>query len=170
MTGHLMNQLAGLERKLAAQAERVDDGTAEPTLPPPWQPSELLSKGERALAARDTFVDRYARFACRRTDAPACFHEAMGLVALSVLVGRRAVLRLASGEVYPSLWVLILADSTLYRKSTAMDLARELVEGWTASCWRRTTSRRSDSWRFWRSTTARHFCSCGTSSAGSTMD
>jgi uncharacterized protein DUF3987 len=95
---------------------------------PAWRPSLLISEDERQRAARDTFIDAYAAYAAKRTDAPRAFHEALALAALSVVVGRRAVLRLSVGNVYPSIWVLILADSTLYRKSTAMDYAQELVE------------------------------------------
>ena len=93
-----------------------------------WRPSLLLSNGERQRAARGTFVDDYASYAAKRTDAPREFPEALALAVLSVVVGRRAVLRLSTGNVYPSIWILILADSTLYRKSTAMDFGQELVE------------------------------------------
>jgi hypothetical protein len=97
----------------------------------PWPPrpvSALISQEERAQAARNAFVDEYTAYAAKRTDAPSAFHEALALAMLSVVVGRRAVLHLANGDVYPSLWILILADSTLYRKSTAMDLARDMLE------------------------------------------
>jgi len=96
--------------------------------PPVWRPTVLLSPEESEAAAKDTFIDRYIAYATKRTDAPAEFHEALSLSVLSVVVGRRAVLRLAHGDAYPILWVLILADSTLFRKSTAMDIARDQLE------------------------------------------
>lgn len=95
---------------------------------PAWQPRLLIAPEERAMAARDTFVDRYIAYGKRRTDAPESFHEAVGLAALSVVVGRRAVLHLSTGDVYPSLWLMLLADSTIYRKSTSMDYGQELIE------------------------------------------
>lgn len=95
---------------------------------PAWQPSVLITAQEREQAARGTWVDDYVAYAAKRTDAPWNFHEALAFTALSVVVGRRAVLRLSTGDVYPALWIIIVADSSLYRKSTAMDLMRAPVE------------------------------------------
>jgi hypothetical protein len=92
-----------------------------------WMLPSLLSPDEHEAAARDTLLDRYVAYAQQRTDAPVVFHRAAGLVMLSAIVGRRAVLRLAVGDIYAALWVLILADSSLYRKSTVLDLPRDLV-------------------------------------------
>ena len=41
---------------------------------------------------------------------------------LSAAVGRKAKIELTTGEVIPTLWIMLLADSTRYRKSTAIDL------------------------------------------------
>lgn len=128
---------ATVAHALAVQTERYTGGAGSALhsrngqvtdATPLWRPRILLSEEETARAARGTFIDEYVAHASRRTDAPSSFHEALALVALSAVVGRRAVLNLANGSVYPILWVLILADSTLFRKSTAMDVARELVE------------------------------------------
>lgn len=100
----------------------------EVEVPPLWSPSMLLDEDERQAAARDTFLDLYMAYAGARTSAPAEFHEAIGLVALSAAVGRRAVLRLATGDVYAMIWAMIVADSTIYHKSTALDIGRELVK------------------------------------------
>jgi hypothetical protein len=96
--------------------------------PPWWEARPLISDEERVQAAQDTFIDRYMAYARMRTDAPAGFQESLGAIILGAVIGRRAVLRLSQGDVYPTLWVMLIADSTIYRKSTAMDLARELVE------------------------------------------
>jgi hypothetical protein len=95
---------------------------------PAWEPRWLLTPEERDQAERHSWLDDYIAYASQRTDAPREFHEALGLVVLSAIIGRGAVLHLAVGDVYPILWVLILADSSLHRKSTALDLARDLVE------------------------------------------
>src|SRR5262249_14220348 len=78
-------------------------------------------------ALRDTWVDRYAQFAARCTDAPAVFHRAIGFVVLSTVIGRSAVVHLNTGDEYPVLWLLIIAPSTLYRKSTSLELGRSLL-------------------------------------------
>lgn len=95
--------------------------------PPLWQPTQLITDAEIAQARRGGWLDEYIAYCGRRTDAPVNFHEAAGLVTLSSVVGRRAVLRLGIGDVYPNLWALILAPSSIYRKSTAIDLARDLI-------------------------------------------
>src|SRR5207244_3269760 len=94
---------------------------------PAWAPAWLFSAAEEEQAAKGTFIDAYVAYAARRTDAPATFHEALALVGLSAVVGRRACLRMTVGNVYPILWVLILASSSIYRKSTSMDLLRDLL-------------------------------------------
>jgi hypothetical protein len=94
---------------------------------PRWQSKVLLTDEDRQAAVRDTFVDRYIAYCRRRTSAPEEFHEAIGLAVLSAAIGRRAVLRLATGDVYPSIWIMELAESSIYHKSTAMDIGRELV-------------------------------------------
>jgi len=73
-------------------------------------------------------LDQYIEYAAQRTDAPREFHEAVGLAIMSGAVGRKIYLQASTGVVYPALWVLLIADSTLYRKSTALDLGRELLE------------------------------------------
>jgi hypothetical protein len=98
-----------------------------PDEPPAWTPRCHLTDDERAEAARGTFVDDYVAYGQLRTDAPACFHRSTAFAVLSTIVGRRAVLHLSVGDVYPALWLLILAESTIYRKSTVFDLARELI-------------------------------------------
>jgi len=105
----------------------VADVEVEPDAPM-WEPMVHITEDERQRAARDTFIDRYIAYATRRTDAPKSFHEAVALAILSVVVGRRAVLSLSVGSVYVSLWIMILADSTIFRKSTSMDYGQDIIE------------------------------------------
>jgi putative DNA primase/helicase len=102
--------------------------TGHDDAPPPWQPRRLIDDAELAQAARGGWLDDYVTYCTARTDAPANFHEAVGLVVLSSAVGRKAVLHLSTGPVVPALWVLLLAESTLYRKSTTLGFARDLLE------------------------------------------
>ena len=73
-----------------------------------------------ALAsAEQHYVSRFVAYASRRTDAPPEFLGAVAWSLLSVVIGRRARLRLTVDDVYATLWLLAVADSTLWRKSTA---------------------------------------------------
>lgn len=88
---------------------------------------KLLTNDERNAVGGDTWLDGYINYCRHRTDAPREFHEAIGLVVLSAIVGRRAMPRLSHGTVTPCLWVMLVADSTIFRKSTALDLGREML-------------------------------------------
>jgi hypothetical protein len=75
------------------------------------------------------FVLRYARYAASRTDAPVSYHEALAVAQLSAAVGRSIRIPLASKPdgMFCNIWLLLLGDSTLYRKSTSEDLAVDLL-------------------------------------------
>lgn len=58
---------------------------------------------------------------------PAIFHESAALWLASVAIARRMVLNMPWGSVYPNLFILWLAPTTLYRKSTGLNVAREIA-------------------------------------------
>jgi len=74
------------------------------------------------------WLDRYttqARAVSPMT--PLLFHESAALWLAGVAIARRLVLPLAFGDIYPNLFVLWLAPTTLYRKSTGLNFARDLA-------------------------------------------
>jgi hypothetical protein len=89
---------------------------------------DLVSDEEaRDLAHDDTFVEEYIRWASGTGDAPSQYHEAGAFVILSSILSGAVRIPTSFGNVVPNLWFMILADTTLTRKSTAMDLAMDLV-------------------------------------------
>lgn len=64
---------------------------------------------------------------CVSPMTPRSFHESAGLWLLSTAVARRLVLRMHYGPVYPNLYVCWVAGTTLYRKTTALNVTRGLV-------------------------------------------
>lgn len=63
------------------------------------------------------------------TDAPAIFHVGAGLVALAGAVGSAVSWRGGGNrESWPNLFVLVLAPSGIYRKSTSVDLGVDLLQ------------------------------------------
>src|SRR6185295_16082845 len=60
-------------------------------------------------------------------DAAWQYHQAGAFVALSSLLAGSVRLPTSFGTVIPNLWFMILADTTLTRKSTAMDLVMDLL-------------------------------------------
>lgn len=90
---------------------------------------ELLTEEERELVASqgDTFIERYIHWASSLGDAATQYHEAGAFVLLSALLSGSVRLPTSYGTIIPNLWFMILADTTLTRKSTAMDIAMDLL-------------------------------------------
>jgi hypothetical protein len=88
----------------------------------------LLSDKERLRAQEDiTFVERYIEWAKSLGDAAPQYHQAGAFIALSSMLSGAVRLPTSFGVIQPNLWFMILADTTLTRKTTAMDIAMDLV-------------------------------------------
>ncbi len=78
-----------------------------------------------------SWVDRYTRYGRAISPmTPNLFHEGAAIWLGAVTVARRLVLPMSFAPVYPNLFVAWVAPSTLFRKSTGMDLARRTA--WSA--------------------------------------
>ncbi len=86
----------------------------------------LLTAGEEA-SLRPTIVDEYMSWATEATDAVPIYHEISCAMLLSMLMSTTLRLHTSNAMVYPNLWALILGESTLTRKSTAMDMVMQFV-------------------------------------------
>jgi hypothetical protein len=75
----------------------------------------------------DSFVEKYIKWAKNRSDAAPSYHEAGAFTILSALLAENIRLPTSFGNLIPNLWFLILGDTTLTRKTTAMDMAMELL-------------------------------------------
>ena len=82
---------------------------------------------ERVEGAGDTFIERYIRWASSVGDAAIQYHQAGAFIILSALFSGAIRLPTSFGMVIPNLWFCILADTTLTRKSSSMDLAMDLL-------------------------------------------
>ncbi len=61
------------------------------------------------------------------TDAPRQFHVFTCLSLMAALMGRRVWVRDGAAPLYPNLFVLLLAPSSLYRKSTCVAIGQDLA-------------------------------------------
>jgi hypothetical protein len=88
-----------------------------------------LVEDEEEDKKEETFVEQYIKWAETQTDAAPIYHQAGAFMILSGLLS--GVVRLPTTfnpqGVVPNLWFLILGDTTLTRKSTAMDMALDLL-------------------------------------------
>jgi hypothetical protein len=88
----------------------------------------LLTDVERGIVeSNPTVVEEYVEWAKTLGDAAWQYHEAGAFVILSSLLASSVKLPTSYGVVTPNLWFMILADTTLTRKTTAMDIAMDLV-------------------------------------------
>jgi hypothetical protein len=88
----------------------------------------LLTDAEQAIAERqNTFVERYIDWASGLGDAAPQYHQAGAFVNLSSLLAGSVKLPTSFGTVVPNLWFMILADTTLTRKTTSMDIAMDMA-------------------------------------------
>jgi hypothetical protein len=89
----------------------------------------LISEQElRNIEGYETFVERYVQWACSRGDAATQYHHAAGFMILSALLAGSVRLPTSFGTIMPNLWFMLLADTTLTRKSTAVDFGMEIVD------------------------------------------
>lgn len=89
---------------------------------------ELLTEDEmRRVTQRPTFVERFIKWASSLGDAATQYHQAGAFIILSALLSGKVNLPTSFGNIVPNLWFMILADTTLTRKSTAMDIAIDLL-------------------------------------------
>ncbi len=75
------------------------------------------------------FIDRYQEWATTRTDAPREFHIGGALMALSTALSDKIIVGTKFGDVKPNLWIMLVSDSTISRKTTSMRLSTEITEG-----------------------------------------
>jgi len=107
----------------ASEAQsRIASITAEVALNMP----DILTEEEIANAER-TFIDDYTDWAKEATDAIPAYHELAAAILLSSVMANGITLLTSYGPVVPNLWGLILGDSTLTRKTTAMRMAMDIL-------------------------------------------
>ena len=112
-----------------AFAQHADTTDAAGTSFAAHEGPELLSDEERRqVESNPCFVERYIDWAKTLGDAAVQYHQAGAFIALSAILA--GVLRLPTsfGPIIPNLWLMVLADTTLTRKSTAMNIVMDLLQ------------------------------------------
>jgi hypothetical protein len=75
------------------------------------------------------FVFDYIEWASEQSDAARAYHEVSAFIMLSAVLAGSLRMPLANiGELVPNLWALIVADTTLTRKTTAMKTAMDIIQ------------------------------------------
>lgn len=76
----------------------------------------------------ETFVDRYTEWASLCTDAPVQYHRVHGMMILSAAISPYRAFEAGYGKVKPNIWSMILAGTTMTRKTTSMKLALSILK------------------------------------------
>jgi hypothetical protein len=89
---------------------------------------DILDDNERDIAHDyGTFIDQYAAWGTKASDAPSQYHIGGALVILSAIMSARLKLATSFGSIIPNMWVMLVSDTTLTRKSTTMDMAMDVI-------------------------------------------
>lgn len=75
-----------------------------------------------------SFLTDYVGYASECTDAAEDFHWWSGLAVVSSVIGNNVYYQYGHVKLRPNLWMLLVAPSSTYRKTTAMRIAYNLVQ------------------------------------------
>lgn len=105
--------------------EKPKGRDARPPLP---QLAALTDEQVAEAASGRRWLDSYIEWATQASPlTPRIFHEGIGLWLLASVSTRRMCVRIGGEYIYPNLYLLIIARTTIYRKSTAMKLAKQVL-------------------------------------------
>lgn len=93
-----------------------------------WQPLLMPQLVDPDICERDTFIDKYHEWAIAATDAVEVYHEISAAILLSATLAGYVKLEVNYDTIVPNLWGLILGESTLTRKTTAMKMAVKILQ------------------------------------------
>lgn len=89
---------------------------------------DLLTETERYTCKKESsFIEEYVEWGKTVSDAAWQYHQAGAFIILSSILSGCVSLPTSFGTINPNLWFMILADTTLTRKSTAMDMAVDML-------------------------------------------
>ena len=91
-------------------------------------PRLLTDEQRKQATTQDDFIRQYINWGTSVTDATEQYHEAGAFFLLSSALADVIRLPTAFGMFIPNLWFMLLADTTITRKSTAMDMANDLIK------------------------------------------
>jgi len=96
--------------------------------PPLPDYAELSPAQKQEAKAGRKWLDTYVKWACEAASAtPEIFHEATGLWLLATAATRRVKVQVGGEDIFPNLYIMIIAKTSLYRKSTGMKKAAAVL-------------------------------------------
>ncbi len=118
----LARQDLALAMLLAGDQDGLPTIDMTPPLPKGAQPDPDLGRETGG------WLDDQVEYASKISPmTPRLFHEGAALAMVSTIVARRLKLALHYGDIYPNLFVLWLAPTTLWRKTTGLNVVRRML-------------------------------------------
>jgi len=74
-----------------------------------------------------SWLEDYETWAGKATDAPQIFHRWAAYMTAASVMGRRLGFKFGAFDVYPNLYVLLLAPSSSFRKTTVLNLSKRVA-------------------------------------------
>jgi hypothetical protein len=121
--------LGGLKQLVSEAPDLTEPATSQETqlTPYPKLPQEALLDAGLGVGAA-SWLDAYVEYASNISPmTPALFHESAGLWLASIVIARRLRVPMAFGDIYPNLFIVWVAPTTLFRKTTALSIARGIA-------------------------------------------
>lgn len=122
----LLRQVLAENPNAPLPTDRDSDVSVVPPLPPNAQ---LTVEQEQAATSVGQWVTDYVAWSgSSANETPLIFHEGAALYLAAVAIGRRLFINTPwRQQVFPNLYVMIVAISTYYRKSAGLSLASEIA-------------------------------------------
>lgn len=100
--------------------------SAMPDLP---KVARLTDAEESQAKQAGRFIDEYVNFGMKDAPmSPRLFHQSYALAILSTAIARRVYVNVGTAQIFPNLYMLLSAPSTLYTKTTGYKSAMKLLE------------------------------------------
>ncbi|MCM8804273.1 MAG: YfjI family protein [Candidatus Omnitrophica bacterium] len=74
-----------------------------------------------------SFLNDYIDYAGEFCDAPSIFHKYSALSVVSSVIGRKVFIRKGDIKFFPNLWILLISPSSIFHRSTAIRISRNLL-------------------------------------------
>lgn len=73
------------------------------------------------------FLTDYVEYAKNLTDCPLPFHDYLALLTAGTVINRNRYFQFGHTKIYPNFYLIVIAPSSLYRKSTALSISRDAI-------------------------------------------
>lgn len=128
----------GIDDLLAAFPEAERQGALRRLLADAAPRRKLRNSGVRSIdfeyEPSSGFLRDFCDYVEPITDAPQVYHPFAGLITMSAVVGRNVTARFGPQKIVPNQFVCILGQSSLFRKSTMITIAQQLVDAVRPEC------------------------------------